>query len=60
MAIYAIDSGKVQVIEDLLSCALMSLVSENQRPSIRYLGEWILILVAKSCPELAIPQGPMI
>jgi hypothetical protein len=44
VSVFAADSGNASAVRDLVRCGLLSLVSENQRPSIRYLGEWSLIL----------------
>ena len=56
VSLFVLDSGKPELILALLNCSLMCLVSENQRPSLRYLGEWMLTLFANSCPDLAVPQ----
>ena len=55
IAVYVVDSGSEQTVEQLLNCGLMSLVSENQRPSIRMLAEWMLIILSTSFRQIAIP-----
>jgi len=56
MSAYSIEAKNEEAMADLLKVGLLSLVSENQRPSIRYLGEWVLSLLAGSNPGIVIPK----
>jgi hypothetical protein len=56
MSAYSIKAKNEEAMSDLLKVGLLCLVSENQRPSIRYLGEWALSLLAGSDPANVIPK----
>ena len=56
MTAYSIEANNEEAMTNLLKVGLLCLVSENQRPSIRYLGEWTLSLLAGSNPANVIPK----